>query len=247
MTLLSIIPTPDIYQARRILCIQPHYDDNDIGAGGTLAMLHERGAEIIYLTITDDLMGVLDATLPSEAAAAQLKREQEQASQFIGVSQQYWLDYPDAGAYDYYELRRQIIRAIRLVKPDLLFSPDPWLAYEAHRDHVLTGQAAAEATTLYSLPRLPSDPDVDATYSLHEVLGIAFYYTNDPNTIVNISPVHEKKEEAVRCYQSQFSAEDMARLLMVLDAKERMAAEGCKFPLAEGLKVMHPLQLHCGL
>jgi len=109
MTLLSIIPTPDIFQARRILCIQPHYDDNDIGAGGTLALLHERGAEIIYLTITDDLMGVLDATLTSEAAAAQLKREQEQAGQFIGVSQHYWLGYPDAGAYDYYDLRHQII------------------------------------------------------------------------------------------------------------------------------------------
>lgn len=247
MTLLSIIPTPDIFQARRILCIQPHYDDNDIGAGGTLALLHDRCAEIIYLTVTDDLMGVLDISLSGEAATHQLRHEQVRAGKIIGVSQHYWLNYPDAGAYDYYELRREIIRTIRLVKPDLLFAPDPWLAYEAHRDHVLTGQAAAEATTLYSLPRLPSDPEVDAAYIPHEVLGIALYYTNAPNTIVNISPVHEKKEEAVRCYQSQFSDEDMARLLMFLDAKEHIAAEGCKFPLAEGLKVMHPLQLHCGL
>lgn len=243
----SLIPTPDIYQARKILSVQPHYDDNDIGAGGTLALLHDRGVEIIYLTVTDDMMGVLDISLSDEAAADQLKREQVKAGEIIGVSKHYRLDYPDAGAYDYYELRRQIIRTIRLVKPDLLFAPDPWLAYEAHRDHVLTGQAAAEATMLYGLPRLPSDPAVDATYSLHEVLGIAFYYTDDPNTIVNISPVHEKKKEAVRCYQSQFSTEDMARLLMVLDAKERITAERCEFPLAEGLKVMHPLQLHCGL
>ena len=30
---------PDLRQARRLLCVQPHYDDNDIGAGGTIAAL----------------------------------------------------------------------------------------------------------------------------------------------------------------------------------------------------------------
>ncbi len=32
MTLDTILPTPDIFSARRVLCIQPHYDDNDIAA-----------------------------------------------------------------------------------------------------------------------------------------------------------------------------------------------------------------------
>jgi hypothetical protein len=32
-----LIPIPDLLRARRLLCVQPHYDDNDIGAGGTLA------------------------------------------------------------------------------------------------------------------------------------------------------------------------------------------------------------------
>ena len=30
---------PDLSGARRLLCIQPHYDDNDLGAGGTIAAL----------------------------------------------------------------------------------------------------------------------------------------------------------------------------------------------------------------
>ena len=37
MTLETILPIPDLFQARRVLCIQPHYDDNDIAAAGTLA------------------------------------------------------------------------------------------------------------------------------------------------------------------------------------------------------------------
>lgn len=243
----SVLPTPDIFQAKKILCVQPHYDDNDIGAGGSLAKLHEAGTEIIYLTVTDDQMGVLDATLSHQAAAEQLKREQEQAGKIIGVNQQYWLGYPDAGQYDYYELRRNIIKFIRLLHPDLLFTPDPWLPYEAHRDHIQAGLATAEASILFALPRISSDPQVDATYQPHELLGVAFYFTQEPNTAVDISQTHEKKAQAVRCYQAQFTPENMEMLLQILDAKERMFAEGRVYSHAEGLRVMHPLQLHCGL
>ena len=160
MTLESIIPIPEVMQAKKVLCVQPHYDDNDIAAGGTLAALHEAGAELIYLTVTDDLMGVLDASLSPEAAAAQLKREQEAAGKVVGVSQHYWLGHPDAGKYDYFDLRREVIKHIRMVGPDFLFAPAPWLMYEAHRDHVQTCLAAAEAAILYALPKIPgSDPE----------------------------------------------------------------------------------------
>ena len=69
MTMETILPTPDIFSAKRILCIQPHYDDNDIAAAGTLALLQQNGAELFYLTATDDLMGVVDHSLSDEAAA----------------------------------------------------------------------------------------------------------------------------------------------------------------------------------
>ena len=66
MTIETILPMPDIFSAKRILCIQPHYDDNDIGAAGTLIRLQQNGAEIFYLTVTDDLMGVVNVTLSDE-------------------------------------------------------------------------------------------------------------------------------------------------------------------------------------
>ncbi len=61
MTVETILPTPDIFSAKRILCVQPHYDDNDIAAAGVLKQLQQNGAEIFYLTVTNDLMGVIDA------------------------------------------------------------------------------------------------------------------------------------------------------------------------------------------
>jgi LmbE family N-acetylglucosaminyl deacetylase len=248
MPLESILPVPDVLQARRVLAVQPHYDDNDIAAGGTLAALAASGAEIFYLTVTDDLMGVLDASLSAQAAAAQLKKEQEAAGRIIGVHEQYWLGYPDAGKYDYFELRAAIIKHIRMVKPDFVLSPDPWLAYEAHRDHIQTGLAAAEASILYGLMRITSgDAIVDGDYEGHELSGIAFYYTREPNTAVNISQTHEKKEQAVRCYQAQFTPDGMNQLLMVLDFKSRQFAEGRGCSHAEALKVLNPTALHCGI
>ena len=44
----------ELFKARTVLAIQPHYDDNDLGAGGTLAALSRGGSRIIYLTVTDD-------------------------------------------------------------------------------------------------------------------------------------------------------------------------------------------------
>jgi len=247
MPIPSVIPTPDVFQARKILAVQPHYDDNDIGAGGTLAKLHEMGAVIIYLTVTDDLMGVLDPAIPPDKASAQLKREQEQAGNIIGVSQQYWLGYPDAGKYDYFAVRQKIITHIRMLRPDFIFTPDPWLHYEAHRDHVQTGLAAADAASLYGLLRIPGDPQVDAAYQPYDLLGIAFYYTAEPNKAVDISSTRLKKEQAIQSYASQFTPEDMQGLLRVLDIKERSYAEGRGYTHAEGLKVMNTSQLHCGL
>lgn len=244
----SIIPTPDLFQAKRVLAIQPHYDDNDIGGGGTLARLAKSGTEIIYLTVTDDLKGVIDPGVSDEDALIHLENEQNEAGGIIGVSRQIRLGYPDAGKYDHFDLRADLIKFIRQIKPDFIFTPDPWLTYESHRDHVETGLAAASAANLYALPRLPSsDEKTDREYQIHEVIGVAFYYTREPNTIVDISKFREGKKEAIKCYRSQFSPQDIEMLLQVLDYKEREFAEEKGYSHAEAFKVMAPVQLHCGI
>jgi LmbE family N-acetylglucosaminyl deacetylase len=244
----TILPIPDIHAAKRILCIQPHYDDNDIGAGATLALLAEKGAELIYLTVTDDLMGVVDTSLSPEAAAAALKRDQEAAAKIVGVKQQLWLGYPDAGEYDYFQVWRDLLKHIRMVKPDFIFAPDPWLTYEAHRDHYTTGLAAASAASLFGLTKIPgSDPAVDAAYTAHDLLGIAFYFTREPNYFSDVDATWEKKVEAVKCYEAQFDPDGMEQLLFALDFKARQMAERHGCDRAEGLKVLNTLSLHCGI
>ncbi len=243
-----MFPKPDIFQAKRVLCVQPHYDDNDIAAGGTIAALHKAGAEIFYLTATNDLIGVMDTSLSEEAATEVLRSEQMQAGACIGVSRQYWLGYPDAGDYDYFGLRKGIIQHVRMLRPDLLFTCDPWLPYEAHHDHSAVGRAAAEAAILYGLLRLPSDPQVDAAYVPHTLEAVAFYATHAPNTWVDISRTREKKHAALDCYQAQFTPEEMQQLHGLLNLQEQACAEGLQdCTHAEPLKVLTPRQLHMGI
>lgn len=235
---------PNLYHAKNILGVQPHYDDNDLGAGGTIAALHARGATIAYLTVTNDLVGVIDPLLPDDIAVARLKAEQETAGAIIGVSEQYRLGYPDAGQYDYFELRRNIIKHIRYLRPDFVFTVDPWLPYEAHNDHRQVGMATAEAVYLQQFVRLPSDPEIDCTYEPYEITGIVFYHTHTPNLIFDITEYADIKHQAIDVYRTQFSAEDMARLHQWVEALDRDQAKGRDFLQAEALRVLKPDQLH---
>ena len=247
MTIETILPIPDLFSAKRILCIQPHYDDNDIAAAGILTQLSKQGAELFYLTATDDLMGVVDVSLSDDEAANVLRRDQFVAGKIVGVKEQYWLGYPDAGDYNYFDLRRDFLKYIRLLKPDFVFAPDAWLTYEGHRDHIQTGLAAAEAVMFAGLTKIASsDPAVDAAYEPHSIDGIALYYTREPNTIVDITSTWKEKIATVRCYEAQFDSQGMEQLIMALDAKSQQVAQGKSFMRGEPLKVLHTSALHCG-
>ncbi len=234
-----------LFRARKILCIQPHYDDNDIYAGGTLALLHDLGAELTYLTVTDDLVGVLDQSLPDREMEELLRSEQVTAGRSIGVGRHTWLGYPDAGPLDYYRLRTDIIACLRSTLPDFVFTVDPWLPYEAHRDHILTGQAAAEAVYLVNFPRLKTRAEIDDTYRHHDIQGVAFYNTASPNKTIDISRTFERKHQAIRAYKAQFMELDMEQLILECDKNEKKAAERDGYRRAERFKIVHPSQLHC--
>jgi LmbE family N-acetylglucosaminyl deacetylase len=164
------------------------------------------------------------------------------------VKEQYWLGYPDSGEYNYFDLRRDFPKYLRLIKPDFVFAPGAWLTYEGHRDHIQTGLAAAEAVMFADLPKTASsDPAVDSAYEPHSIRGIALYHTRESNTIADITSMWEEKIAAVRCYEAQFNAQGMDHLVMALDMKSQQVAQGQSFGRGEPLKVLHTRALHCGI
>lgn len=233
---------PDLFTARRVLCIQPHYDDNDLFAGGTIARLHDRGVEIIYLTVTDDVVGVLDQSWTVDQMKNRLREEQKNAGEIIGVDRYIWLDYPDAGQYDTYQLRQDIIKQIHNLQPDFVMTVDPWLPYEAHQDHIKTGYAASEAVLLAGFPRL--DPESGQAYNNDLIKGIAFYNSAWPNFTVDIDTTHARKRDAIHCYAVQFTAQNFVDLDMEMMGIEEEAAGGSNYSHGESFKIIRPNQLH---
>ncbi len=220
--------------------MQPHYDDNDIAIGGTLCRLADAGAVITYLTVTDDLVGVLDPALLPAEATEQLRAEQHEAGVIVGVAEQRWLDWPDAGRIDIVTLRDQIVGVMREVQPEIVLTCDPWLAYETHRDHIQTGSATLEAAMMAGLARLA------VSGAPWNVPTVGLYFAGEPNAVIDTSSVQERRHRALDAYRAQFDADGLAGLHAVLDRHESAQAPvGATH--GEALRIMPSGALHCGV
>jgi len=232
-------------EVKSILVVQPHYDDNDIFAGGFLSLLADKGVNIIYLTVTDDKVGVIDQTLTDLEMEKKLRKEQKNAAKLMGNRIKHeWLNFPDAGDYDYFEVRKSIIEKIRKYKPQVLMTCDPWLRNEAHHDHLITGKAVAEAAILYPLRRLKTKKSIDHSYKDYELKWVVFYATDKPNSYVDVSAVFEQKKEIIKKYQMQFTDKSQKYLLSFLEAQANKLGNKLGMEKAEVFKVLSPIQLH---
>ena len=224
----SLMPVPDIFSCKRVLAIQAHYDDTDIAVGGLIAQLVKNGAEVFYVTVTDDLAGVTDLTLSKETAASRLRNEAEKAAQILGVLGIYYLNYPDAGDWSVYQARRDLITVVRQFQPDGVIALDPWLNTEAHADHYKSGFAAVEVAILADVLGVEGT-DLQIPQEFHakqkqEIKAVGLFNSSHANVFVDIDQVLETKLAAVSQYVSQFSDESMAGMLQALPKRSQYFA-----------------------
>lgn len=240
MNLEDFIPMPDMEKCESILCIQPHPDDNEIGAGATIAKLAAKGCKITYLTVTDGAIGSLDPDEKPDDTARKRKIEAEQAAHILGVSSTLFLNYPDAAFLNEKSLCLDITGIIRKVKPEFVMTVDPFLMYEFHPDHRSVGLAAAQACMFSQFPNFAPDSG-DDTWA---VKGIAFYCTSHPNTFINVDGTWDLKLKAIGAHASQFGGEYLEGLKYYFDFKARQYAENREFGRAEAFKVLTTTHLH---
>lgn len=244
MDLSQLMAPPALLEMRRVLVIQPHADDGEVGAGGTIARLVQAGAEVFYLTVADDRVGSRDRAIYPEQLANIRVKEEEEAMRVLGVARNHWLGWRDSEVLPSHQLREQMIREIRMVRPDMVMTMDPWLFYEAHPDHRHTGMMAAEAALL------APQPYVEALHlregiEPHEVQAVAFMGTARPNTFVDVSDTFEMKLRAIRAHDSQFAAQwDFYETYLTFKARQLAQEHEMAGKLVEAFKVLRPLHLH---
>jgi LmbE family N-acetylglucosaminyl deacetylase len=123
----------------RILAVHAHPDDVEILAGGTMALLAERGHEIQIATMTPGDCGSRD--LPPDEIAAVRRREAADAAAQIGAAYT-CLEFRDLAIFNDDSSRRRVVELLRAVRPDVVLtaSPEDYLC-----DHEITSALVRDA------------------------------------------------------------------------------------------------------
>lgn len=237
----ALFAPPDIMQAKKVLCVQPHPDDNEIGMGGIVHTLTQKGIQVDYLTITDGALGAYSKELSGETLIAVRKAEVEKAGAILGVNNYHYLNAPDGTLHNAATLSGEIAEVLRSGQYDFVCCPDPWLSYEAHQDHVTTGKATAQAFISANLLEYPKGTSTNA----YTPVGIGFYFTSKPNTVIDITDAFDTKFEAMAQHQSQLNQELLTLYRVYFSMKGQELAKEKDFSLGEGLKLMSALHIHC--
>ena len=187
----------------RAMVIMAHPDDAEFVCGGTVARWCAEGWEVVYVLITSGDKGTHDREMYSEKLAAIREDEQRAACRVLGVKECIFLGYPDGHTMESSEVRGQIVRLLRIHKPDVVITWDGFRKGFNHRDHRNCGVLVADA--IYPLVRdrlFYPEHEIDGLEP-HEVNEILLAGTDEPDFVVDTSAYTEKHLDAIMCHESQ--------------------------------------------
>ncbi len=196
---LSTPPSP-------VLVIVAHPDDIDFGSAGTMTRLVAAGAEVVYALVTSGEAGAPDEPTRAEVAAMR-EREQRAAGAAVGVSDVRFLGWPDGRVEANLDLRRDISRVIRQVKPQLVITQSPearWdRIYSSHPDHLAVGRAVMAAVYPDAQNPHAHTELLDEGLAPHSVPEVWVVGLEPLDTFIDITDVFDTKVTALRCHISQ--------------------------------------------
>lgn len=185
----------------RVLAIGAHPDDCDIKFGGTAAKMARAGYAVKFLSLTNG-----DAGHQSDGGASLARRryaETQESARRLGIAEYEVLGNHDGELLPTLEVRRQIIRAIRAWKADIVIAPRP---NDYHPDHRYTGVLVQDAAYMVVVPNIV--PEVPALRRnpifLYFEDGFQKPYPFHPDVVVAIDDVWDTKVSSLDAQVSQF-------------------------------------------
>jgi LmbE family N-acetylglucosaminyl deacetylase len=157
------------------------------------------------------------------------------AAKCAGVSDVRFLGYPDGRVEATLDLRRDLARVIRQVRPDRVVCPSPERNYVrigiGHPDHRAVGAAALDAIypdarNPYAFPELRADEGLEA-WTVREVWLPGGPV---PNHYVDVTGTFDRKIAALRAHESQTGHMDGLEKFL----RERLAQVAAQGGLPEG-------------
>jgi LmbE family N-acetylglucosaminyl deacetylase len=224
----------DFPHPERVLVISAHPDDPDFGSAGTVARWTGEGVKVTYVVVTDGSKGSHDSDIAVDALVKLRQAEQLAAAKILGVNQVVFLGYPDGQIFNTRELRGDIVRQIRMHKPDIIITHDPTTyivnnAYINHPDHRAVGSTVLDA--IFPLARDMRNYPEQGKEGLeaHIVRDIFLTYTSEPNLWVDITEKMDDKIAALRRHHSQISDFDALEKRLREVARDRAKDQHFEF------------------
>ena len=234
-------------EIKRILFVTAHPDDLDFGAGGTIAQWTAKGIEVFYCICTNGDQGGEDPSVPREEMPKIRQREQRDAAKALGVPSENieFLNHRDGWLVPTIELRKEIVRVIRKVKPDRMVIQSPERNWDrlpaSHPDHMAAGEAAIQAVypdarNAFAFEDLLKNEKLEP-WRVREVWVMSH---KEPDHFVNVTDTFDKKIAALNAHVSQ-TAHNTEMPKMVREWGERNAtAQGLpEGSVAEVFKIVN--------
>lgn len=201
---------PDGWESpQKILVVLAHPDDPEFFCGATTARWVRAGHHVSYCVLTCGDKGTKDLTIRSDKLCSIRQTEQRSAAKVLGVEDIRFLNYPDGYLLPDINLRRDITRVIRTVRPDILVTCDPQTLYTAnaglnHPDHRAAGQATLDAVFPAARDHLNFiELWMDEKLEPHIVREVWVCGTLQPDVILDVSETWEIKIKALFEHKSQ--------------------------------------------
>jgi LmbE family N-acetylglucosaminyl deacetylase len=217
----------------QVIVITPHPDDAEYGVAGTVARWVSDGKEVVYVVCTNGDKGSSDANMKPEELVRIREEEQMAAARSLGVREVIFLGHPDQGLEDTPQFRKELVRLIRMYRPETVVTADPYRRYVWHRDHRITGQVTLDAVFPYARDHLSYPDLLREGLHPHKVREILLWASEDVNYRSDITATFHLKLAALGCHKSQVGHIPPEELEEWLRQRHKTLAEGEAFQLAE--------------
>lgn len=195
---------------KKIQVILAHPDDPEFFCGATIAHWCSIGHEVSYTLLTKGQRGTRDENASLASVADIRVREQILAAARLGVRNIKFLNFLDGDLVPDLNLRREIIKEIRIAKPDIVVTSDPMNLFPGenrinHPDHRAAGQAVLDAVfPAVGNPGHRINGD-QSDLKAHKIEEVWLTLTRQPNFEMFLPGFFDRKIEAISCHQSQLT------------------------------------------
>ncbi len=200
---------PSDEELERVLVVTAHPDDVDFGSAGSVARWTDAGIEVAYCICTNGEAGGFDDSVPRTTMAEIRQAEQRAAAKVVGVTDVTFLGYPDGRLVPSIDLRRDISRVIRHVRPQRVVSQSPERnfrrIYASHPDHLAAGEATMAAVYPDARNQFAHPELLVEGYEPWAATEMYLATADTSDVFVEITDTFERKLDALRCHASQMT------------------------------------------